>query len=259
MSVKIMGQVWDADLPKDEKFVLLAYADHADHTGGNVYPSIGLIAWKTGYSERSVQRATHELEEAGIMLQTGRAQHNVKRWRILTSKLPKRTDWATIRAGVTGCQGDNDDAPGVTTTTSRGDTVSPESSRIINESSTTTTPDYPNAFAAYQNAGGGMGPMVADSLGELIADCEGHRLALHVGVPGWGLTGDEWVTAAIVTAIDAGARISPNYIKAILDRWKAEGYRSERKATYKSNGSAKKSNVEQSLENIADWAARDGG
>ena len=27
MSVKIMGMVWDADIDRDQKFVLLAYAD----------------------------------------------------------------------------------------------------------------------------------------------------------------------------------------------------------------------------------------
>ena len=61
MSVKMMGLVWDADLPRDEKFILLAYADHANHEGGNIYPAVESIAKKTGYSARSVQLITKKL------------------------------------------------------------------------------------------------------------------------------------------------------------------------------------------------------
>ena len=67
MSVKVMGQVWDLDLPHNQLIILLAMADHADHDGGNVYPSIGLIAWKTGYSERTVQRVISTLIGDGIL------------------------------------------------------------------------------------------------------------------------------------------------------------------------------------------------
>lgn len=68
MSGKIMGAVWDMDLPQAQKFVLLAYADHADHEGRGVRPSYGLIAWKTGYTKRHVMRITAELESAGILV-----------------------------------------------------------------------------------------------------------------------------------------------------------------------------------------------
>ena len=34
MSIKAMAVVWEAELPRPEKFVLLALADHADHEGG---------------------------------------------------------------------------------------------------------------------------------------------------------------------------------------------------------------------------------
>lgn len=61
MSVQAMGRVWELDLPHAERLVLLALADHADHVGDNIYPSIGLIAWKTGYSSRQVQRVIKSL------------------------------------------------------------------------------------------------------------------------------------------------------------------------------------------------------
>jgi hypothetical protein len=50
MSVKAMAQVWEADLLRDEKFILLALADHAGHEGKNICPSLRQIAWRTGSS-----------------------------------------------------------------------------------------------------------------------------------------------------------------------------------------------------------------
>jgi biotin operon repressor len=83
MSVKVMGLVWDTDLPRDEKFILLAYADHADHDGGNIYPSIATIARKTGYSERSVQAITRKLEQIGTMRLDGKGIHGTRRYTIV--------------------------------------------------------------------------------------------------------------------------------------------------------------------------------
>jgi len=68
MSGKVSGAVWDMDLPSDEMFVLLAYADHADHEGTGVRPGYDLVAWKTGYSRRSVMRIVAKLEAKGIMV-----------------------------------------------------------------------------------------------------------------------------------------------------------------------------------------------
>jgi hypothetical protein len=62
-----MGGVWELDLPAPQKIVLLALADHADHEGRNVRPSLDLVAWKTGYSPRQVQRVVHELTQKGIL------------------------------------------------------------------------------------------------------------------------------------------------------------------------------------------------
>lgn len=67
MSVKAMGHIWDQELRTPLKFVLLAMGDHADHDGNNIYPSIGLIAKKTGYSERTVQASIRELIDIGLL------------------------------------------------------------------------------------------------------------------------------------------------------------------------------------------------
>jgi hypothetical protein len=59
MSGLIMGLVWElpiaGDFGRAEKYVLLAYSDHSDQNGKNVYPSVDLVALKTGYQERAVQ------------------------------------------------------------------------------------------------------------------------------------------------------------------------------------------------------------
>jgi hypothetical protein len=84
MSVKIMGQVWDLDnelIKREEKYVLLAYTDHADHEGGNIYPSIELICEKTGYKERAVQLITRSLEEKGFLVADGKGRNGTNKWR----------------------------------------------------------------------------------------------------------------------------------------------------------------------------------
>jgi hypothetical protein len=67
MSVQQMALVWELNLPHNQAWVLMAYADHADQDGEHVFPSIGKIAWKTGYSARQVQRIVKDLEAKGLM------------------------------------------------------------------------------------------------------------------------------------------------------------------------------------------------
>lgn len=67
MSVTQMAMVWQLDLSPNHKVVLLAYADHADDEGYNVYPSLGKIAWKTGYSRDQVRRITQHLVSKNLM------------------------------------------------------------------------------------------------------------------------------------------------------------------------------------------------
>ena len=62
MSVKMMGLVYDAHLPPGENSILLAYADHANHEGEEIYPGYTRIANKTGYSRRQVIRIAAQLQ-----------------------------------------------------------------------------------------------------------------------------------------------------------------------------------------------------
>src|SRR5579863_6039050 len=92
MSAKIMGQVWDLDLPANEQSVLLALADHADHDGSRVHPSNGLVAWKVGISEQTVRRLKRKLEERGILVRVKAPAGRVWEYRIdLAKGLRKKT------------------------------------------------------------------------------------------------------------------------------------------------------------------------
>ncbi len=107
MSVKIMGLVWDADLPKDMKYLLLAYADHADHEGGSIFPSVALISWKTGYSERQVQRITKQLVSQKVLIPDGEsAYYGTHQYRIDARKLPQRSALALQKRGRPKNNGD---------------------------------------------------------------------------------------------------------------------------------------------------------
>ena len=128
MSVKIMGLVWDLDIPQNEKFVLLAYADHADHDGGNMFPAVSTVARKTGYSERSIQRTTRTLVEKGYLVASGKGPKGTNKWKFgrgdILSGVTKETEGVTSETG-----GVTNKSEGVTSETGRGDiAVTPEPS-----------------------------------------------------------------------------------------------------------------------------------
>ncbi len=82
-----MAAVWALDLPANEKLVLLAHADHANDEG-IAYPSRRRIAWKTGYTEKSVQRITRRLRDAGLLELYGTA--NARTGELVRGARPSR-------------------------------------------------------------------------------------------------------------------------------------------------------------------------
>jgi hypothetical protein len=72
MSVRTTGKVWELALPPNEKYVLLALADHADHEGEHAYPGLELMEAKTGYTQRNLRRILLSLEEKGVIIRTHR-------------------------------------------------------------------------------------------------------------------------------------------------------------------------------------------
>lgn len=89
MSAKATGLVWDLPCPAkvngnefkpSHKYTLVAYADHADHNGKNIWPAIATIKSKTGLDERTVQRLTHDLQKMGLLLEDGKGPRGTNRW-----------------------------------------------------------------------------------------------------------------------------------------------------------------------------------
>ncbi len=90
MSVRLMGVVWQTELPKNLKMLLLALADHANDDGAGIYPGVARLADKTSDSERNVRRLLAELEDRGLIEAVayragghGMATH----WRIVIAEL----------------------------------------------------------------------------------------------------------------------------------------------------------------------------
>jgi hypothetical protein len=89
MSAKATGLVWDLECPKkygdltfkpSHKYTLVAYADHANHEGGNIWPAVKTIARKTGLDERTIQRLTSDLEAIGLLVEDGQGPRGTNKW-----------------------------------------------------------------------------------------------------------------------------------------------------------------------------------
>ena len=66
VSIKLMTQVWELSLPKADRLVLLALADHA-HDDGRTRPGVPYLVWKTELDRRTVQRILRKLQEEGLI------------------------------------------------------------------------------------------------------------------------------------------------------------------------------------------------
>ena len=92
MSIRQILQVWEHEFSHPHQAVMLALADHAHEDGTGIRPSIKRIAWKTGYSERSVQNSMAQLRQLGVLVIAVPATHNTPNeyrfdWSVATPKL----------------------------------------------------------------------------------------------------------------------------------------------------------------------------
>lgn len=69
MSVKVMGRVWDTDLPPNLKLVLLAFADAAEHDGTAIYPGEERLRSQTSYSRGQLYEITNKLRDLSVLVQ----------------------------------------------------------------------------------------------------------------------------------------------------------------------------------------------
>jgi hypothetical protein len=85
-------QIQDSDLPPALKPIAIAFRIH----GERIYPSVDLVAWKTGTSYRTVQRAVGTLRRLGVLVPQGNARGGrgrSTRYRFVAAKLPSRPAW----------------------------------------------------------------------------------------------------------------------------------------------------------------------
>jgi len=88
----IQREIWNSDLPRDEKFLALALANHCDRTGMNAYPSQKTLARETSYSVQQVRVILRKLERRGVAVEIEKPGRRTQRnYKIVTSSLPIRS------------------------------------------------------------------------------------------------------------------------------------------------------------------------
>lgn len=99
MSAKYMGMVWDLDLTPNAIYVLLALADHADHEGKNIFPRLGFIAHKTGYSIASIKRIVAALRKEKILVKDGETPGGVVKYSLDFENVPRKPEYISTSQG----------------------------------------------------------------------------------------------------------------------------------------------------------------
>ena len=197
MSALVMGLVWELpetpEFGRPEKYVLLAYADHADSNGRNIYPSIELVMRKTFYEERSVQSITRRLEQTGYLVDSGVGPNGTNRWSIPIVLL--RDGGAKIAPVQKTTQ--NFAPEGIAP-----EGIAPKPSVVVK-----TDERYAKIGQALISLTGGM-------VNSMTADMIEVWMEKHT---------DEWILKAIEIARAKKAR-SANYVDSILVGWEANGY-----------------------------------
>ncbi|MFG3090643.1 hypothetical protein ACGGAI_23765 [Streptomyces antibioticus] len=79
------------------RHVLQVLAEHARPDGSNAHPSILRIQYRTGYDERTVQRAERRLEAGGLIRRTGTRQGRPV-WKLQMHLRRPEFDWAELEA-----------------------------------------------------------------------------------------------------------------------------------------------------------------
>ena len=140
-----MMEVWTSDLPTTtHKLVLLAFADNADNEG-LCWPSMRLIAWKTGLSLRQTSRIVGDLIASGALEVISEfTPRSSRRCRVRTDKLTALPDRRADSGDTAGwsdrpLRNDTTDPP-------EGTPVSPEPSKEPSREPTSGTRDVRSIY-----------------------------------------------------------------------------------------------------------------
>jgi len=211
MSGLVMGLVFempiDDQFGRPEKFILLAYADHADQNGRNIYPSVDLIAVKTGYRERAIQQITRNLETLGYLIPDGQGPHGTNRWCIPVKRT--KEGGAKIAPPPMSKNAPEGNAP---------EGNAPEPSVVVKDLVVVVNADVAKISTAYEQEFGGLTPMIADAIQDAVTTYP-----------------PEWIPEAMQIAV-AGNRRSWRYVEGILKNCKAKNIRPSLNRLEKTNG-----------------------
>ncbi|MDT0377309.1 helix-turn-helix domain-containing protein [Streptomyces sp. DSM 42041] len=79
------------------RHVLQALAEFAHEDGSNAFPSVAKLQHRTGYEERTVQKALRRLEDGGLITPTGTV-YGCTRYQLHLHKLRPTSDWEDLIA-----------------------------------------------------------------------------------------------------------------------------------------------------------------
>lgn len=127
MSVRVMSQVWQLDLPATLKLVLLRLGDHADDDGRNAYPSVGSLAEACSLTRRGVQKVLRDLEHRELIVLEGGG----KGGRRLTRRYRITLKRANVVHPIKGERGSSFQPKRANQSAQKGERGSPEPSRTI--------------------------------------------------------------------------------------------------------------------------------
>lgn len=225
MSVKQIAKVWEHEFPHNQQSVMLALADHADHDGKNIYPSIARTAWKTGYSARHVQRIIKELCKSGVLVLV----------RDATPRRPNeyKFDWSKAKEkaefrGDNLSGGDTHVTPGVTP-------MSQEPSfnrQDIKESEFNIAREYE------QVTGRLLGKTLSEVLDGYKKDWDAHLTDLPDDHKNRQIGGAQAVIEAMKESMLNINKVHHSYVGAIIDGWIKNGYKVDTRQ--KKNGKTSK-------------------
>lgn len=149
MSIKVMSWVWEQDFNHSEQAVMLALADHANDLGKRIFPSVKRVAWKTGYSERQVQRIIAGLREKGILVVVAKASWDrPTEYNIAFDKSTPKAPWKSDETdGEERVVGGDKMSPGDIAVTQRDDIATAKRDDIVTSSKPSVTISKPSSMA----------------------------------------------------------------------------------------------------------------
>lgn len=258
-----MGRLNDHLWRRTIELFLLA----GEENDGGALPSLSDMAWRLRLSEDTLLAELHDLSQIGIVVQrdddTWFVAHFAQRQaRMSNAERQQRyrdrkhratyynndTPNGIAREPVTQCSTDEETD---TDLDEDGDQDVPDPTAECPPSRHSAKASKPGPFALYEQATAcTLSPIVADRIRELIDECEQHRLGLPPPAAGAASDGGTWVCQAIEEATRSTNHINLNYVAAILDRWRQDGFQ----APFRTRANRHSATTDQKWDSIDEWA-----